>query len=255
MGVRIRLAFFLVAFLASMTWARAGQPIALTAADGVTVYGEQQPPKGRPIATILLFHQAASNHAEYAAIAPRLVKDGYNVIAIDQRAGGHSFDGTNETVRKLGRSDDYLDALPDLEAALAYARRTNPGVPIILCGSSYSASLSLVLAANHPTDVVGVLAFSPGDYFGLKLRVAEAAAKVNVPVFVTSDASSAEIAQAKAIHDAVPGDMKAQFLPDHGRHGASILNPELNPKGAEAAWTAVETFLDALNRRLSYRSG
>lgn len=251
----IRWALFLVAFLGFATAGQARQPIELIAPDGVTIYGERHAPMRQPIATVLLFHQAASNRAEFAPVVPRLVKAGYNVIAIDQRAGGHRFDATNETVRKLGRSGDYLDALPDLETALAYARRANPGVPVILWGSSYSASLSLVLAANHPADVAGVVAFSPGDYFGLKLRVAEAAAKVSVPVFVTSDATSGEITQAKAVVDAAPSQMKAQFVPEYGRHGVSILNPELNPKGAEAAWGAVETFLDTLNRRLSYRAG
>lgn len=249
----IRLALSLIALLAWTGLAEARQPIELKAADGVTVYGERHAPKSRAAATILLFHQAASNRGEYAPIVPRLVKAGYNVIAIDQRSGGHHFDATNETVKSLGRSDTYLDALPDLEAALAYARRTSPGAPVIVWGSSYSASLSFVLAAKHPADVAAIVAFSPGDYFGAKLRVAEEAAKVGVPVFVTSDGTTGELAQAKAIHDAAPNAAKALFVPEHGRHGVSILRPDLNPKGAEAAWSAVEQFLATLKGR--YRAG
>jgi hypothetical protein len=39
---------------------------------------------------ILLSHQAGSNRAEYAPIAPRLVKPGFNCLAIDQRSGGEA---------------------------------------------------------------------------------------------------------------------------------------------------------------------
>jgi dienelactone hydrolase len=223
--------------------AGAQEPLKLKAKDGVTIFADHYPAKGTPSATILLFHQAGSNRGEYAPIAPRLATAGFDAIAIDQRSGGKMFGRDNETVTKLGRSADYLDALPDLEAALAYARKSDPNRPVFIWGSSYSASLVFKLAARHPDDVAAVLAFSPGEYFGGKIRIASAAGKVKVPVFVTSASEAGEVAQAKAILAASPSALKVQFVPKHGRHGSSTLRADANPAGADEVWGAVETFL------------
>ena len=182
-----------VAFALAMglaTAARAETPLKLTAADGATVFASQYAPSGGAKATILLFHQAASNRGEYGDIAPTLAKAGYEVIAVDQRSGGDRFGRANETVRALGRSTGFGDTLPDLEAALAHARKTAPGQPVIVWGSSYSAALVFVLAARHPADVAAVLAFSPGEYLS-GVSVGGEAKKVTVPVFVTSASDGA----------------------------------------------------------------
>jgi alpha-beta hydrolase superfamily lysophospholipase len=236
-------AFLLLALAFLPSNAHAQDPIKLNAADGVTVYGERYSADGDPKATILLFHQAGSNRGEYAPIAPRLAKAGFDAIAIDQRSGGTRFGHTNQTVDALGASANYRDAFADLEAALAYARNTRPGKPVILWGSSYSASLVFMLAARRPEGVAAILAFSPGEYFGGGAPVAKAAAKVTVPIFVTSSPDASEVAQAKAILAAAPAEVKVQFVPDYGRHGSSTLRADTNPKGAEEVWSAVNAFL------------
>ena len=187
------LILLLVTLFPALAWAES--PIKLTASDGVSVYGERYEPVGHARAFILLFHQAQSNRGEYASIAPRLAENGFSVLAIDQRSGGTLFGHKNETVGGLKHSTDYLDALPDLEAALAYAHDTLPGQPVIVWGSSYSASLVFLLAARRPRDVTAILAFSPGEYFGTQASVAEAAAKIRAPIFVTSDADETEISR------------------------------------------------------------
>ena len=101
---------------------KAQEHVALTASDGVKVYGDFYPAARKSDAYILLFHQAGSNRGEYAPIAPRLAKLGFNCLAIDQRSGAERWGQGNETVRQLGRSADYLDALKDMEAALVWAR-------------------------------------------------------------------------------------------------------------------------------------
>ena len=50
----------------------ASEPVTLTAADGVKVYGTWYR-AAQPKALILLFHQAGSGRGEYATIAPKLV--------------------------------------------------------------------------------------------------------------------------------------------------------------------------------------
>jgi dienelactone hydrolase len=216
------------------------EPVALTAADGVKIAGVYTS-ADRPKGLILLFHQAGSGKDEYLTIAPRLATWGYSSLRIDQRAGGDLFGG-NETVKVLGKSADYLAAKQDLEAALAWAQ--DKKLPVILWGSSYSASLVFLLAAEHPGQVKAVMAFSPGEYFDDKTLVAKAAARVKAPVFATSAQDGHEIDATRDILAAVPGTNKEQFVPKQGGvHGASTLLRAKNKDGAEPAWAAVIAFL------------
>lgn len=218
-----------------------GQPVTLTAADGVTVYGTAYS-AADPKAVILLFHQAGSGKGEYATIAPRLVAMGYSVLAIDQRSGGNLF-GRNETAAKLGREASYLDAKADLQSALDWA--VPQGKPVVLWGSSYSSALVFLVAAENPGKVAAVMAFSPGEYLGQPSLVRDAAAKLSVPVFVTSAKDAGEIAAAGAITRAVAASGKVQFVPGiAGVHGSSTLIDARNPRGAAENWQAVSAFLD-----------
>lgn len=225
--------------------AAAPRPVALKAADGVTVYGTYYPTPGHPKAILLLFHQAGSSKGEYAAIAPRLVHEGYAALAIDQRSGGGLY-GPNRTATQVagsakGKDADYLSVLPDMEAALDWAKARN--APVILWGSSYSASLVFLLAASAGDRVAGVIAFSPGEYFNDKAMVERAAAKVTVPVFVDSASNADEIAEAKAIVSATASTDRQQYIPKNGVHGSSTLNATKNPGGADENWQAVLSFL------------
>ena len=219
--------------------------ITVTAADGVTVYGDAFAHVGnRSRGTILLFHQASANAQEYATIAPQLAGMGFDVVAADQRAGGGLFSGVNRTVKGVrGDATNYAAALPDLEAMLADARHKHPDAKVLVWGSSYSSALVFVLAARHPDDVVAVLAFSPDEYLP-DFHVAQSAGTLHVPVYITSASDPAEIAAAKRIADAVPGGMAVQFAPKIGVHGSSTLREDADPKGYEANWLPVVAFLD-----------
>ena len=198
------------------------------------------PTLGSPL--ILLFHQAESSKDEYAPIQPRLGEAGYASLAIDQRSGGDYF-GPNETVAaRGGASYSFDEAYADVEAALAWALAQAPQRPIIVWGSSYSASLMFLLAAEHPGEIAAVLAFSPGEY--LQDSVAAAAAKVRVPVFMTSAPDQDEETAAAAIFAGVPAQTKQLFRqPAGGMHGSATLRDDLNPKCAPAIWSAVLAFL------------
>jgi dienelactone hydrolase len=228
----------------------AREQVTLTASDGVKVYADFYPAGGKSRPYILLFHQAGSNRAEYASIAPRLVKLGFNCLAIDQRSGGDLWGQQNETVRQLGRSAEYSDALKDLEAALAWARSSGSDGKILVWGSSYSAALVFVLAAKHRDEVAGVLSFSPGEYLGGSDVVHHAAASVSVPIFVTSAKDPDEIDSAKSILAPSPAKIKVQFVPlIAGVHGSSTLIADKNRVGASENWKAVEEFLNNFNRK------
>ena len=77
---------------------------------------------------------------------------GFNALAIDQRSGGNAWERSNDTIKRLGKSTGYDEALPDLEAALQWAKSSGETGPIILWGSSYSAALVFLVAASHPTS-------------------------------------------------------------------------------------------------------
>lgn len=210
------------------------------AADRVPIVGfvyENTHPK----AVILLFHQAGSSKYEYDTIGARLAADGYTAFAIDQRSGGGMY-GDNSTVAVVGGSKSYEDARQDLQGAVQWAKRKN--LPIILWGSSYSAALVFQVAADNPTAIRAVIAFSPGEYLGDPGAVKLAASRLRVPVFVTSAKDPREIAAARAIIDAVPIKEKEQFVPTiAGVHGSSTLRIDKNSEGAEENWLAVEAFL------------
>ena len=231
--------FVAVAILAAQ--AASAAPVTFVAADGVTVHADYQGQGGQPL--IVLFHQAGSNLHEYDPIVPRLHEMGFDTLAVSQRSGGARFGGENETAKGVGGDPDYLAAYPDMEAALAFAR--GKAGRVLVWGSSYSSALVFKLASEHPTGVVGLLSFSPGEYFGPVFSVKMAAAKVTAPVFVTSASDASEIAAAKAIVAALPGEA-TQFVPKRGVHGSSTLRDDQNPKGTAENWAAVEAFLAPL---------
>lgn len=220
------------------------EPVTLTAADGVKVYGEYWPAADARAPLILAFHQAGSSHAEYAPLAPRLNRAGFNVLAIDQRSGGNEFGGKNRTVAALGRSTSYDAALADLEAALAWGKDHAKGAPVVVWGSSYSAALAFRLAAKYPSDVAGLLAFSPGEYLGTPNAVTKAARTLRMPVFIDQSSDQDEILQSRGIFEATASSDKTHFVPArHGVHGSATLRADRNAAGAEENWDAVLTFL------------
>ena len=156
-----RIALVLATVLGVGASAHAADPVTLSAADDVKVFGtfwraENAGAVSSPV------HQAGSSAAEYARARRALVAAGFTVLAIDQRSGNRKF-GPNRTADAFGREATYDDALPDLEAALAWGRDEAKGAPVVVLGSSYSAALVFVLAAAHPGEIAAVVAFSPGD--------------------------------------------------------------------------------------------
>ncbi len=237
---------FLVIWLSASVATAAPTAVSFKTTDHVTVFADYYTTgtPGRPL--VLLFHQAGSNRAEYATIAPRLLALGFDALAIDQRSGGSLFGRGNETVQRLGHSEDYGKAYGDLEAAFAWAQSAARSGPVILWGSSYSAALVFLLAAKHQKEVKALLAFSPGEFLGGASSVRKAAAQLTIPIYVTSAREDSEVAQAKAILDASPALQKVQFVPRiAGAHGSSTLRQDRNPRGLEENWAAVEAFLAA----------
>jgi len=125
-----------------------------------------------------------------------------------------------------------------MRAAINYGNSELKAERIIIWGSSYSASLSLVLAGRQVPNIDGVLSFSPGEYFKGKPSIKNEAKKISVPVFIT--AARNETAKWQPIIKGISAD-KTSFIPKgEGKHGSSALLSQ----DSEEYWQAVLLFLN-----------
>jgi dienelactone hydrolase len=198
-------------------------------------------------AFLVLCHRSHFHRGEYVEIAPRLAHLGYDCLAIDQRSGMSVLGRVNETYarakeRKLPTG--YVAARPDIEAAVQYTHHRCQGRPIVLVGSSYSASLSLIIASEEPL-LRAIAAFSPGEYLR-GIVVADAVAGLSVSTFVT--AARKEIPATRELVKRAPCGRVTFHSPRHeGAHGARCLWAKT--AGSEAYWKAFLAFLeDALEK-------
>lgn len=212
------------AVLASFCLQSFGQEmVSFKAEDGLSVTADLYLlDKNKPF--ILLFHQAESSRGEYVDIAPKLMRLGYNCLAVDLRSGLKSNYIKNETASKAAEkqlSTGFIDAQKDIVAAIEYVKRYNH-LPVILFGSSYSASLSLMIGAQNKR-ISSVIAFSPGEYFRPEVIVKENISELKAPVFIA--ASEFEYDNVKEITSTVTSNTKVFYKPSKGRgaHGAKAL--------------------------------
>ena len=209
--------------------------------DGLEITADHKTAKSDT--TIVLFHQAGSSRGEYKTIAPRLNKLGYNTLSVDLRSGS-AFDGVkNETAARgaqAGKGSSFLDAKPDMLAAISYANKLAGTNKVVIWGSSYSAALSLVIAGEGKAKIKGALAFSPGEYLA-GVSVESAARGISIPTYMSSARS--EVRQWQPFLKAASNIKAVGFEPQGGgRHGSSALI-EGRSSNADEYWQSVEAFL------------
>lgn len=197
---------------------------------------------------LILCHQARWSRGEYRSTAGWFVSLGYHCIAVDLRSGGEVNNVQNETYQravKEKKATGYLDALQDIEAAIGYVRSRFSPSRLILVGSSYSASLALLLAGTESPPIDGVIAFSPGEYFTRFGKppdfITRCIPKIPIPAFIACAAE--ERAACEAFRKAANPEQKIQFfIPEiDGAHGSRALWPEFPQYRAYRA--AVKEFL------------
>lgn len=221
------------------------QTVTFSADDGVIVTADHYVTSTKNPYLILL-HQAGYSRGEYRETAPKFANLGYNCLAVDLRSGNEvNFikNKTAQNAKENGYSTSYIDALKDIEAAIGYvANRSNQ--PIILVGSSYSASLALIEATEN-FKVKAVVAFSPGEYFGDHLIVKDATKKLYVPVLVLTTKLEYPDAEKMLYH--LNKKHLSLFKPTVGEgvHGSRALW-EKNPNSNEY-WMAISQFFSNLD--------
>lgn len=219
----MRIIFYAVVQMTLFFSAFAQKTITFQSYDGLPITADFYESKsGDPY--LLLFHQAGFSRGEYKETAERFVKLGYNCLAVDLRSGGEVNYVTNQSAieaKKRGLPSNYLDAKTDIQAAIEYAFSKSKQEVVIL-GSSYSASLSLIIARKNP-HVSAVIVFSPGEYFENQTLVRESIEGLRKPIFAASAAN--EYANMKALLKDVPATNLNLFKPSKGKgvHGSSAL--------------------------------
>jgi hypothetical protein len=158
---------------------------------------------------MILCHDETADRDEFSGIAPRLLNLNYNCLAIYLGNGGsHNFspEGAREGLR----------------AAIAYVGRFNR-LPVILFGSSRSASLCLLESAGNPL-IRAIVAFSPGEYFQPRIAMSDVMVKIRQPVFISGTRS--EFRYLQKMVEKRPEDEVTLFQPEKGNgvHGAAALS-------------------------------
>lgn len=194
---------------------------------------------------VILFHQAGFSRGEYKETTQKIIKFGYNCLAVDLRSGGEVNYIQNHTAllaTQKGYSTDYLSSQKDILGAIKWVKQRTKK-PVILFGSSFSASLCLLVACNNP-DVKAVVAFSPGEYFIDQMTVKDKLSDLKKPVFITS--SKRENPFVTDLVSLVPSSFKTIFAPTEGpgEHGSKSLWKS-NPNNTEY-WFALTMFFSKI---------
>jgi dienelactone hydrolase len=172
---------------------------------------------------IILLHQSGFSRGAYKDIAPLLVDSGFACLAVDLRCGNMANEVLNETANRAmeqGLSQAKTDAKQDIQAAINYISN-NSTKNIYLWGSSYSASLALILA-KEDDRVKRVIAFSPGEFLGNQETVRSAIPNLEKPVFITGGEAEFDI-NVKPIVDILPKFNVTICKQKLGNHGTKTL--------------------------------
>jgi len=220
--------------------------VSYSSSDNITVFADHHQQESKSIATIILFHQArGSAQGEYASIIPKLMNEGFNVLAVDLRNGGDLFGAPNRTVNASTKKDfNYCQAYPDLIASLNYVKNLDDNTPIFVWGSSYSAALVMKLSADYPNDIKAFLAFSPasGKPMG-DCSPNDLADKITVKGLVARPDKEMEYPSAKAQFDMFKKLGFQMLIAKNGVHGSSMLVESRTKHPTEQAWEIVLEFL------------
>lgn len=167
-------------------------------------------------------------------------------MAVDLRSGKEKNFRVNETAylaKEANLPHEFIDAEQDLRAAIERAYGIGKR-PVIVIGSSYSASLALKLA-KEMKEVQAVVAFSPGEFFGSKLNVQTTIAGLSKPTFVASAAS--ERKWVSELISGIPSGKMIYYAPGKGgEHGAKCLMKDTD--GQAEYWIQLINFIQTLRK-------
>lgn len=230
----------------SNTIGSGGEEVYFYSTDSIKVYADLYQ-QSLEAPTIILLHQGGANvRSEYKPIIPKLLDEGFNMIAVDLRVGGQLLGNYNRTVADLGVNRfNYCNAYLDLEASLKYLGSNNFTGNTILWGSSYSASLAIKLAHENPDKITAVLAFSPTS--GAPMAGCEPNAlfeTLKTPMLLLRPYNEVQFESVKNQIELASEFGHQMYIANNGRHGSSMLVEERVQAPVKANWKAVLKFLE-----------
>ena len=219
------------------------ETISFPALDALAITADVYKVDNNPI-TILLCHQAGYSRGEYKETALLLNSYGYSVMAIDQRSGEGVNEVVNETAKEAKNQNletEYINAKPDIIAAIDYIYKVNGNKKLLVVGSSYSATLAMLIGENND-KVKAIAAFSPGEYFK-GVHIQNEIKNLNKPTFVT--ASLSETAALSTLVSKMNVGYLTHYKPtEEGIHGSRVLWE--STKGYTGYREAFKAFLDGI---------
>ncbi len=257
-------------FLFHFSWAQLHEEVSFPSMDGLVITADfHTVDKNAP--TIMMFHQSVSSRGEYRDIAPKLLSQGFNCIAVDLRWGKKDFWNKvyNETARRNNTyvivenyedTEEYqlnkvwpeiFNAYFDMEATLKYLNDKGYKGEKIVMGSSFSAMLAFKLANDYDDEIKGVLAFSPGEYHPTQDSLLYSWSRsVKAPVYISAGKGVEEYNMTQSIYSDLPQTKIKKFHQSKGRHGASVLISQ------EEDWEPLYEFLkiyESKNKNIGFR--
>jgi dienelactone hydrolase len=220
--------------------------IEITASDGNTLFADLiQTKKDKTAPLVILFHQAGgSARGEYRTIAPRLIEEGYHVLATDQRSGSDQFGAPNRTVDRAGTSTSYCEAYPDLIGTIAHAKAAGFTGPIFVWGSSYSAGLVINLGVEHGEGITGILSFSTAAGGPMEPCTSNALAdQLTIPTLALRPLSEMAMESSQTQQEKFKSLGFETYVSENGVHGSSMLSPWRIEGSPEPTWEVVLDFL------------
>ncbi len=125
----------------------------LATADGTDVFVNRWLPGGDARAVVHIMHGMAEHSSRYARFAQRLTDHGYAVYGSDHRGHGR----TSGTRASFAAKNGWQTVLDDLRAVTDRAREEQPGLPVFLVGHSMGSFLARAYAAQHGSELAGIV--------------------------------------------------------------------------------------------------
>ena len=116
---------------------------------GVSLFTSRFVPEGTPRGTVMIVHGFTENIEKYAEIIHSLLKNGWCILAYDQR--GHGRSGRKSGIQDLSLThvDRFEDYVEDMKAVVTEVLVPMPGPKVLLCHSMGGAVSAMYLENEH----------------------------------------------------------------------------------------------------------
>jgi alpha-beta hydrolase superfamily lysophospholipase len=120
------------------------------------VYAWSRPDR-RPEAIVVGLHGGAMHGQSFKHLAAQLVTRNFWLVSIDMRGYGKAFHQGTETESKL----NFTQSMADVREVILRLERAYPDTPIVCLGESLGANIGLLMSAEWPNHIDGLIAISP----------------------------------------------------------------------------------------------